>query len=542
MKKTAITLICALVAPLCIYAQSSVGQPDTIKLVVSGTGVTEAEAINSAIGDAIRQVYVNVVSENTQHISSIPANCVSYEELSTFILPGSHKNLTFVKASVPIKKITEYAKSAGSNAELSTATFGQIIKLQELQKSNADSTMHRMFRVLSQYIPYMYDFDIEINNFYQDGTVELTALLKANKYTRGIGDFIFNILNAIGTDSKNTHSLNILQSSPENYYKTFASIAKAADYAYSSGLAPTTNKTELNAFLTGTMLLGSYLSEDYTFKWFATDIQTYGPIFNKLFTKAVNTFVIVDNFSNKYLNTAENHFFFPKHYLHFVAYTEKLLDDNMLDDVASLVYDFSNGNITDHDVEKKITALVPDSLTGNINGSPQGFYNGTLYLPFLTEIGDTIARIPLDIHVPAERLAQISGFRAVLNTTLDPLAEILPPSPKQPTAKQDSDYDTLEEKPSFMGGDLNDFVKWVYSHLKYPVIARENGISGRVTLQIAIETDGSVSAKVLRGVDPSLDDEALRVVSMSPKWEPGKKDGKAVRVTYNFPINFQLTN
>ncbi len=534
MKKTAITLICALVAPLCIYAQSSVGQPDTIKLVVSGTGVTEAEAINSAIGDAIRQVYVNVVSENTQHISSIPANCVSYEELSTFILPGSHKNLTFVKASVPIKKITEYAKSAGSNAELSTATFGQIIKLQELQKSNADSTMHRMFRVLSQYIPYMYDFDIEINNFYQDGTVELTAFLKANKYTRGIGDFIFNILNAIGTDSKNAHSLNIAQSSPTwNYYETLAGIAKAADLAYSSGLAPTANKTEINALLTGTMLLGSLLSERYTYKWFATDIQTYGPMFNELFTEAVKTFVIVDNFSNKYLNTAENHFFFPKHYLHFVVSTE-LLDDNILDEVASLEYDFSNGNITDHDVEKKITALMPDSLTGNINGSPQGLYGEILYLPFLTEVGDTVARIPLEIHVPAEELLQISGFNAVRNTTLDPKAEILPPSPKRTY-----DYDIVEEKPSFRGGGTNNFVNWVYSNLNYPQEAIEKGISGRVTLQIIIEIDGSISAKVLKGVDPSLDEEALRVASRSPKWEPGKIDGKAVRVTYEFPILFQ---
>ena len=68
MKKTAITLVCTLLAPLCIYAQSSVSQPDTVKLVVSGTGVTETEAINSAIGDAIRQVYVNAVSANTRHI------------------------------------------------------------------------------------------------------------------------------------------------------------------------------------------------------------------------------------------------------------------------------------------------------------------------------------------------------------------------------------------------------------------------------------------------------------------------------------------
>jgi len=104
-------------------------------------------------------------------------------------------------------------------------------------------------------------------------------------------------------------------------------------------------------------------------------------------------------------------------------------------------------------------------------------------------------------------------------------------------------YTLVEEKPSFNGGDANEFTKWVFSNMVYPEVARENGISGRVTLQFTIETDGSLTnIKVLRGVDPSLDQEAVRVVSMSPKWTPGRQRDKAVRVTYNFPIMFQLRN
>lgn len=104
-------------------------------------------------------------------------------------------------------------------------------------------------------------------------------------------------------------------------------------------------------------------------------------------------------------------------------------------------------------------------------------------------------------------------------------------------------YTLVEEKPSFMGGDANEFTKWVYSKIVYPVVARENGISGRVTLQFTIESDGSLTnIKVLRGIDQSLDQEAVRVVSMSPKWTPGKQRDKAVRVTYTFPIMFQLRN
>ena len=99
----------------------------------------------------------------------------------------------------------------------------------------------------------------------------------------------------------------------------------------------------------------------------------------------------------------------------------------------------------------------------------------------------------------------------------------------------------VEEKPSFMGGDANQFSAWVNKRLVYPEIAKENGVQGRVTLQFTVEKDGSVTkVKVLRGVDPSLDKEAVRVVSMSPKWKPGKQRDRAVPVTYTFPVYFQL--
>lgn len=102
-------------------------------------------------------------------------------------------------------------------------------------------------------------------------------------------------------------------------------------------------------------------------------------------------------------------------------------------------------------------------------------------------------------------------------------------------------FQLVEDKPSFMGGDANAFTTWVNQRLVYPEIAKENGVQGRVTLQFTVNTDGTVSnVKVLRGVDPSLDKEAVRVVSMSPKWTPGKQRDRAVKVTYTFPVIFQL--
>ena len=99
----------------------------------------------------------------------------------------------------------------------------------------------------------------------------------------------------------------------------------------------------------------------------------------------------------------------------------------------------------------------------------------------------------------------------------------------------------VEKKPSFMGGDANTFSAWVNQHLEYPEVARENGVSGRVMLQFTVNPNGSVTdVKVLRSVDPALDKEAVRVISSSPKWEPGRQRDRAVKVTYTFPVVFQL--
>ena len=100
---------------------------------------------------------------------------------------------------------------------------------------------------------------------------------------------------------------------------------------------------------------------------------------------------------------------------------------------------------------------------------------------------------------------------------------------------------TVEEKPTFNGGDANEFSKWVNSRLVYPEIAKENGIEGRVTLQFTISKEGRLEdVKVLSAPDPSLADEAVRVVSSSPKWKPGKQRDRAVKVSYTFPVIYRL--
>ena len=99
----------------------------------------------------------------------------------------------------------------------------------------------------------------------------------------------------------------------------------------------------------------------------------------------------------------------------------------------------------------------------------------------------------------------------------------------------------VEEKPKFQGGDANGFAKWVNSRLVYPEIAKENGVEGRVTLRFTIDRDGRVQdVQVLASPDESLAREAVRVVSSSPKWEPGRQRDRAVKVSYTFPVIYRL--
>lgn len=98
----------------------------------------------------------------------------------------------------------------------------------------------------------------------------------------------------------------------------------------------------------------------------------------------------------------------------------------------------------------------------------------------------------------------------------------------------------VESMPSFPGGDAALF-KYLSDNIRYPVIAQESGIQGRVICQFVVNRDGSiVDIEVVRSVDRSLDAEAVRVIQNMPRWTPGKQRGKTVRVKYTLPVNFRL--
>ena len=135
----------------------------------------------------------------------------------------------------------------------------------------------------------------------------------------------------------------------------------------------------------------------------------------------------------------------------------------------------------------------------------------------------------------------VKGNDEAGGTVLKAVEEIATPEPpKQQEAEQNKVFDVVEQQPSYPGG-MGALNQWLASNIKYPVMAAENGIEGRVVVQFVVERDGSVSGvHVVRGVDPSLDKEATRVVSQMPKWIPGKQNGSAVRVKYTVPVTFRL--
>lgn len=99
----------------------------------------------------------------------------------------------------------------------------------------------------------------------------------------------------------------------------------------------------------------------------------------------------------------------------------------------------------------------------------------------------------------------------------------------------------VEDMPTFNGGDMSEFWKYAMKEIKYPELAAENGISGTVYMQFTVSTSGYVTdVKIIRGVHPDLDEESIRVIKNSPRWEPGKQRGKKVPVIMSLPMKFIL--
>ena len=149
------------------------------------------------------------------------------------------------------------------------------------------------------------------------------------------------------------------------------------------------------------------------------------------------------------------------------------------------------------------------------------------------------------IDIPTGSLIIVGTYRH--NSSTYPVVKIpkqeikeASPTKNSKISKSKKIYDVVDEMPVFPGGN-GALLEYLATHVKYPVVAQENGVQGRVIVSFVVECDGSITdVHVERSVDPSLDREAIRVVSSMPRWSPGKLNGYIVRVKYSVPVAFKL--
>ncbi|WP_455051786.1 energy transducer TonB [Leyella stercorea] len=133
----------------------------------------------------------------------------------------------------------------------------------------------------------------------------------------------------------------------------------------------------------------------------------------------------------------------------------------------------------------------------------------------------------------------VEGNDEVGGAVLKAKEDIAAPEPPK-HVEETKVFTVVEQMPMFPGGDAA-LMSYLANNIHYPTVAAENGVQGRVVVGFVVERDGSITdVSVLRGVDPSLDREAMRVVKSMPRWTPGKQNGSAVRVKYQVPVAFRL--
>jgi len=182
----------------------------------------------------------------------------------------------------------------------------------------------------------------------------------------------------------------------------------------------------------------------------------------------------------------------------------------------------SLGELADMDLEEEI---IPITRQQDVKPPPP---------PPPPKVADVLNIVEDDVEIEDELI--IEDAEADQNMEI----EIVEFEEEEEVAEEEVFF-IVEDMPSFQGKGQEGFRTWIAKNLRYPEIAAENGISGKVYVQFAVNSKGLVvDAVVVRGVDPALDKEAVRVVTGSPKWSPGKQRGKAVKVQFTFPINFVL--
>ena len=190
-------------------------------------------------------------------------------------------------------------------------------------------------------------------------------------------------------------------------------------------------------------------------------------------------------------------------------------------------------------VEKKDPIKVePERIIENVKSSVK-FTAPVIRKDNLVKEEDEIKLDEIEKSTKAIGALTVDGNDELGGEVLRIKEEIAPPEPPK-HVEDNKIFEVVEQNPTFPGGTAA-LMSWLSQNIKYPVIAAENGVKGRVIVQFVVEKDGSITdVVVVKSVDPSLDKEATRVIKNMPHWIPGRQNGSPVRVRFTVPVTFTL--
>ena len=544
MKKILLLFI-ALLATFVLSAQDN-----TVRLTVSGEGATKEEATANALRSAIEQAFGTFVSANTQilnddivkdEIATVSSgNIQEYTELGCITMPDGSRSVS-LSATVSIGNLISYAKSKGSSAEFAGAVFAMNMKMRKLNAENEKKAINHLLEQLDILARDMFRIEIGVKGepikidlekpeyrhlrekyTSQPYYVDLELKYETTPTYTSFHDLIIATLSSLSL------SLDEVRQYSESGEDIYPLICFNKDIFRIS-----TNLTDMR--------------DGYKTFFFRTDIT------RKIVTEIHQSYLkAILAMWDIYVIGIDEHIRFR---IDTSAY-DGMKRYSIATDINNISVKFPNpyalNSLIALSSEREIIINEP-SFIQTINISKVANGAGYQYLTEGFEVNHNDTAKPLSIRITfsEDDLANIRSFELRdsykhTDSIVDSEKKIIENVAPAQVAVDSSNgepipFQLVEEKPSFQGGDINQFLKWVRENQIYPEIAKENGIQGRVTVRATINTDGSLTdIMVVRGVDPSLDKEAIRVVSQSPKWKPGKQGGKAVPVTYNFPVTFQI--
>ena len=591
-----------LIAALLVYSFATYAQ-EAVTLVVNGEGTTKEEATANALRNAIEQAFGTFVSANTQilndeivkdEIATISSgNIQKYSELGCVTMPDGHKSIS-LSATVSIGNLISYAKSKGASTEFAGAVWSMNLKMRKLNAENEKKALENLISMLDKFVDANGLFDISImtdgipykmscaDNLAKTDIPCYGMYHTLNYTTNNNTKQVFNtIISTLESLSISQEDRNTLENSNEKYFEL--SIVDSLIYNpggtssdwYTAKNVTTfylrNNPIEFAEQLIHIVNEGIYSSVfiinglEYVYQISSCGVT--GIAYNIQESRSKASLMIDDR---DYKNAKEH----LGHWNRTINWRELLftpLDPNSKKQNTILTY--SRIPITSISIH---WSFIGENSLKYMRFSPVVLYNNVTRTATksLTHqnsvvvcidnifnyaiVGKKVYQIKFDFPLTEDELERCTGFSVVPRNEHQPSQQLslkgVQEGEKTSSSTRTDDilslskdviepipFQLVEEKPSFQGGDINQFLKWVRENQIYPEIAKENGIQGRVTVRVTINTDGSLTdITVIRGVDPLLDKEAIRVVSQSPKWEPGKQGGKVIPVIYNFPVTFQI--